>query len=151
MHIMFVRWITAPVSAGCVHFHEDEPMDWRPWRQQIIDLPAYIITSADGDGNIRRLNEPGFMVLIRWNPGHCKFAVARRRNAELCITRQVQGSRCAGPYIFTFDAIPTAAIGVHRNRSAQNDDCQFIFPAIERPCIAYAQASSLKGNKIPPG
>src|SRR5687767_2424531 len=131
MHIMFVRWITTPVSTGGIHFHKYEAVDWRPWRQQVIDLPAHVITSTDGDGDILRLNEPGFVVFIRWNPCHCKLTVTRCCNGELCVTRQVQGSRCAGPYIFTFDTFPAAAIGVHRNGSAQNDDCQFIFAAIE--------------------
>src|SRR5689334_13490882 len=149
MNIMFVRRITAPVSARRIYFHQYESMYWRPRRQQIIDLATHVVAPANGNSDVLRLDEPGFVVLIRWNPGDCKFTIAFRHDSEVGIARQIKRRCRTRPHILSLQVMPTATRRTDGDRPAKKNDRQFIFTTAKGPRIACRQLSDLKRDKIP--
>src|SRR6266508_4021023 len=150
MYVMFVRWITAPVTTGCIHFHQYVSMYRRSRWQQIIDLTTHVVTSADGDGDLLWLNEPGFMVFIGGNPGDDKFSIALGRDGKFSVTWQIQGCCRTRPYILSLKIVPSSARRIDRNRPSEKNDRQLVFTADKRPLIICFQSSGVKRDKIPP-
>src|SRR6266536_446441 len=74
MYIMLVWRIARPVPAGCVNFHNDEPMTRETWRNNVVNLPRSIIATPDLDLDVRWSDQAWFMILISWCLRHSYLA-----------------------------------------------------------------------------
>ena len=111
VHVVLVRRIRTPVAAGCIDLDQDEPLHRRTRWQQVVYLPADVISTPDRNRHAFGLDQEGRVLPVAGRGGHGKFAVAFRRDLHPCLGWQVEDvARTLEHVGAAADVLPCAAI-----------------------------------------
>src|SRR5207247_2105603 len=91
--IVFVRWITRPVSARRIDLADEEPIGGKCRRHDVDDLPGRVATAPDFEAAIDRANDARGQRLARRRSTIRNLARFDGFDAELRAGRQVDAVR----------------------------------------------------------